>query len=229
MLGRDVTIGRRFGDRLEDNRFQLDRDFLVDGRGRPRFILHDLPQQHVAIRRGEDRFERQQLVHCRAQRINVGAMVQQHAAPFGLLGTHIAQRAEQIARARELHVGMKLRQTEIGDPEIAAPIKQQIAGLDVAMDDAHRVGMIECHGRLLHQAGHGVKIARWIGVRIGQTVDAVAMRFGAARQRGQVCRARTTCCEMLRLTPPHSPEFASWSFRRYCPNGRSPPGQGRYW
>ncbi len=70
-----------------------------------------------------------------------------------LLRAHVAQRAEQIAGARQPGAGVKLRQAEIGDPEVAAAVDEQVGGLDVAVDDAELMGMLQRLGGLDREAG----------------------------------------------------------------------------
>ena len=52
---------------------------------------------------------------------------------------------------------MKTRQTEIGDPELAPIIHQQVRGFDVSMDHADLVGVIESLRCLPSQVGHRAK------------------------------------------------------------------------
>ena len=75
----------------------------------------------------------------------------------GLLGAHVAQRAEQVAGHGQAGLGVELGQAEVGDPEAAAGVEQQVGRLDVAVDDAERVGVVQGLGRLDAQLGHGAE------------------------------------------------------------------------
>ena len=54
----------------------------------------------------------------------------------GLLGAHVAERAQQVAGHGQAGVVLELGQAEVGDPEVAAVVEQQVGRLDVAVDDA---------------------------------------------------------------------------------------------
>ena len=70
-----------------------------------------------------------------------------------LLWAHVTQRAQQVPGTRQGEAGVKLGQTEIGDPEVAAIIKQQIRWFHVPVDDAKLMGMLQCFRRLHNQPG----------------------------------------------------------------------------
>ena len=126
-------------------------------RGSARLVVGDLPQQFAAVGRVERGLERQQLVERGAQRIDVGAMVEHHARAERLLGAHVAERAQQVAGHRQVRPGFDAGQAEVGEPQAAALVDQQIRGLDVAMHDAAGVGVFQCLGRLHGQLGRGAK------------------------------------------------------------------------
>ena len=107
ILGRCIAIGRILFDRLEDDRFQILRDVGVDLPRRARFVEGDLSQQLLAVVAGEGGLEGEQLVERDAERIDVAAVVDDHALGEGLLGAHVAQRAEDVAGHR--HAGVLLR------------------------------------------------------------------------------------------------------------------------
>ena len=59
-----------------------------------------------------------------------------------------------IAGVRQAQVAGEPRQAEVGDPECAIAIDQEVGRLDVAMDDAQAMGVVERIGSLDSQAGH---------------------------------------------------------------------------
>ena len=122
--------------------------------------MQDLPQERLPVGAVEDRPQRQQLVQRRAERVDVGAVVDQDALAGRLLGAHVAQRAEQVAGLRQAGVGVELGQAEVGDPDVAAAVDQQVGRLDVAVDDAELVGVLQRLGRLRRQPGDGAEEVR---------------------------------------------------------------------
>ena len=101
----------------------------------------------------EGRPQRQELVERRPQRIDVGPLVDDPAPSHGLLGAHVAERADHVAGACQAEIAWKPRQPEIRDPERTVGVDQEVGRLDVAMKDAEAMGMVECVGRLGPQPG----------------------------------------------------------------------------
>src|SRR5579883_888675 len=64
---RGVALRRRFGQRLEDDRLQLDRYGFLNGAGRPWLVVEDLVQQGLPVVALEGRLLRQQFVKSRAK------------------------------------------------------------------------------------------------------------------------------------------------------------------
>ena len=81
-------------------------------------------------------------------------MVQHAALAVGLLRAHVAERAEDVAGHGEVGPVWVIGQPEVGDPEVPAGIDHQVRRLDVAVDDAHLVGMFQGLGRLDAPLGH---------------------------------------------------------------------------
>ena len=79
-------------------------------------------------------------------------MVDQGNLPQRLLGTHVPQRAHQVAGPRQGRVGLAAGEAEVGHPELAVAVQEQIGGLDVAMDDAAFVGRLQGRRGLNPQA-----------------------------------------------------------------------------
>ena len=70
-----------------------------------------------------------------------------------LLGAHVAERAQQVAGDRQAGVVLEPGQAEIGDPEVALDVQQEVGRLDVAVHDAELVRVVERLGRLDAQRG----------------------------------------------------------------------------
>jgi hypothetical protein len=80
-------------------------------------------------------------------------VVEHRPAPPGLLGTHVAQRAHQVAAGRQPGVALEVGQAEIRDPQVARGVHEQVRRLDVAVDDALPVGVLQRFRRLGAEAG----------------------------------------------------------------------------
>ena len=78
--------------------------------------------------------------------------------PRRLLGAHVAERAGQVAGERQAGVPLHVGHAEIGDPEVAAPVQQQVGRLDVAVDDPLVVCVAERLGGLDAQPGDRAEI-----------------------------------------------------------------------
>ena len=90
----------------------------------------------------ESLLKREQLVKGNAQGVDVGTGVDPAVLPGRLLGTHVAQRAEDVAGTGDVEFGLHPGESEVGHPGLAAGIDEQIWRLDISMDDAHFMGMM---------------------------------------------------------------------------------------
>ncbi len=76
-------------------------------------------------------------------------MVIEHApVPPHLLRAHVAKRAQHAAAGCEIALGLDHGQAEVGHPKVLLGVDQEIRGLDVAVHDAHLVGVFQRVGRL---------------------------------------------------------------------------------
>ena len=115
--------------------------------------MEDPAQELLAVRPGEDRVERQQLVQGRPQRVDVGPPVDHGVVGRRLLGAHVAERSQQVAGGRQARIPLEPRQAEVGDPEVPAGIEHQVRRLDIPVQHALFVGVLERLGGLAGQAG----------------------------------------------------------------------------
>ena len=143
-----VASGGFFRHCLEDDRFQIGGDREVDSPGCGWFLFVDLPQECRPVGGVERRPQREQLVERCAERIDIGAMVEHHARALRLFRAHVTERAQQVAGHREVGVALDTCQAEVGEPQAAAGVDQEVRGLDIAVDDAAGVGMLQRLGRL---------------------------------------------------------------------------------
>ncbi len=90
---------------------------------------------------------------------DVGAMIEHVTIARGLFGAHIAWRSQNIAADCQIASGLGDHQPEIGDPGVPGTVDQQVQRLNVAVDDAHLVGMFQGLGRLTAKPGDGAVVA----------------------------------------------------------------------
>ena len=91
-------------------------------------------------------------------------MIDQGVLAHGLLGAHVAERAEQVAAHGQAGIGAEAGQSKVADPQPARPVQQQVARLHVAMDDSQAVGVLQCFRRLPDQRrGGAVELAAAAG------------------------------------------------------------------
>jgi hypothetical protein len=93
---------------------------------------------------------RQHLVQRDSERVDVAARV--GVGGEHLLGRHVAAGAHRHSRARQAALAHHLGDAEVHHLDDALAIQHDVAGLDVAMNDAGAVGMAEPQQRL---AKHG--------------------------------------------------------------------------
>ena len=121
---------------------------------------------------GAGRLERRpagdQRIQRRPQRVDVGRRTHLAALAPGLLGRHVAGRPHDLARAGQPAVALDLLgQPEVGDPGIAVPIEQDVPRLEVAVDHAAPVGILDRLGDRRPSApaasrgGSGPSASRW--------------------------------------------------------------------
>ena len=114
---------------------------------------------HVAVEQGdgvalvgEGQAARQQLVEHRAHGVHVGGRGQ--LGTQGLLGRHVGGRAQHLAGAgaHGLDAAHHLGDAEVGHLERVGPAEEEVVGLDVAMEDALVVGVVQGAARRDHDA-----------------------------------------------------------------------------
>ena len=104
---------------------------------------------------------------------------------------HVPQRADNVAGARQLIAALGLGQAEVGDPDLALSVQQQVGGLDVAVEDALLVGILQSLRHLDADPRHAAKILR-LGL-VGQ------LRSRARWRRVRVRRGRSRLTAVFRL------------------------------
>ena len=154
---------RLLGHRLQDDRLQIVRDRPVHLAGSAWIVLDDATQERPAVFLGKRGPERERLVERHTQRVDVRVVVQHTVVALGLLGTHVAERAQHVAGHRDVGAALRLGQSEVRDPKVPARVDHQVRRLDVAMDHAQIVGVLEGLGRLSPQPGDRAVVLRTLG------------------------------------------------------------------
>jgi len=125
-------------------------------RGSHRLVVHHLPDELVPIGLVEGRPQRQQFVERQAEAVHVAAEV-----PLAVetLRGHVAQRADDVAGVGQVvAVSVCLGQAEVGHPNIARVIEQQVRRLDVAMQHPLAGGMGQGVGHLHADTGDALPV-----------------------------------------------------------------------
>ena len=153
---------------LQADRLQVARNRCVEPPRRHRLVADDL--DHRVHRRG--RLERRpagdQGIEGRPQGIHVGRRTDLAPLAPGLLRRHVAGRPHDLARAGQPAVALHLLgQAEVGDARVAVLVEQDVGRLQVAVDDAVLVGILDRLGDASRSVpaasrdGSGPSASRW--------------------------------------------------------------------
>ena len=152
-IGTGVAPARVLLEALQADDFQIPRHSRVE---LPRWLRRPLP--HLVHRLQERWSHRtapagQQGVEDRSQPVDVGRGRQCAAFARSLLGRHVGGRADDRPRVRQLAVPLdSLGQAEVGDMRLTIGIDQDIRRLQVAMEDASLVSVVDRLGRRRQQS-----------------------------------------------------------------------------
>ena len=110
-------------------------------------------QQHSALA-AKRQFAREKFEQDHAQRVNVAASIGPVPLAAGLLGRHVGRRAQQLSLDREGHFAdFAACQAEVDDVGLAVAIHHDVAGLQIAVDHARLMRMLQRVGELDHDFG----------------------------------------------------------------------------
>jgi len=93
-----------------------------------------------------------------AERVDVAAVVHDAAAAQRLLGAGVPEGAEDLAGGRQAVVAGHLGEPEVGHPELPPRVEEQVPRLDVAVDDAGLVGVLQGDRGLPAEPGDPVEV-----------------------------------------------------------------------
>ena len=189
-LRRGVAAVRVLLERLEADGLEVQRDLGVDA-PRALRLLGQYAAQNLLARLSRERpRQRQQLVEHGAQRVDVRAMIDRHTSHGDLFRRHVGRRPQERTADRQPRLLEHARQSEVGDTETAFDGEDQVARLDVAVDHAFAVGVMQGVGDLGDQSHHAVEPVPPAGRRIGDA----GRCLGRRRSRGEpglaLCRLR---------------------------------------
>ena len=89
----------------------------------------------------ESRAPREDFVQGRPEAVDIRAVIDRPLGRFGLLGTHVAWRAQQFAAAGQGEIVPVPGEAEVGDPQHATLVEEEVGRLDVAVNDTALVGV----------------------------------------------------------------------------------------
>jgi hypothetical protein len=150
LVGRWIPSRRLPVHGFQADRLQVARDGVVELARRPGLLLDHLAQDQVG-RSAVGRRAGQGLVERRSQAVDVGPAVEVRFAAH-LFGAHISRSPCQEALLGQAALDpLGAGQAEVGELGPArVVVDQDVAGLDVAMDQAGRMGRVERVGDLGH-------------------------------------------------------------------------------
>ena len=151
-----------FSSAREHRGFDVRRHRCRATRCAARLLGHHARDDRLRARPGERRLAGEHLVQHRAERVDVAARVDR-ALAHRLLGAHVLRRAEREARLRHAlrrrRCCTRERDAEVGDERVPV-LQQDVLRLDVAMDDAVPVRVVERVGDLARDARRASSIGQ---------------------------------------------------------------------
>jgi len=118
---------------------------------------------------GEGALQRQQFVEHRAQRVDVGAVIQLHPSRRNLLRAHVGRGAQERTGDGQARLLDDPRQTKVGDAQSPLVREHQVRRVDIAVDHTLAVRVVQPVGDLGDQLGHRVEPWATPGRGVAQT------------------------------------------------------------
>ena len=139
-----VALGGLFRHRLQRDFREVFIRIFVDRSRVRRFVRCKLAKDRERVRADEWRAASELVIQQRTEPIHIRKRRRGSAATARLLGSHVGRRAEARAGECEALCTAKLRETEVADHRRIVRIKEDVCGLQIAMEHAVFVG--ELHG-----------------------------------------------------------------------------------
>ena len=131
----------------------------------------------------------EQLEQNHAQRIDVAAAIGRVGFALGLLGRHVGRRAQDLAVHRDGHFAdFAAGQAEVHEVRLAVAVDHDVGRLQVAVDDALLVGVVQGVGDFRAQLGRLAAGQLLAGEPVAQrhAADEVADDVDRSRRRGRL-------------------------------------------
>src|SRR5262245_33019337 len=132
-----IAPRRNLSEALQTDRLQIARDTRIEPGGRSRILLNKLPKSLRGGISPERRSAREHVIKHGAQGVHIDRWIAASCFTERLFGRHVARRAEaRLAERNRWIAGHSPTQAEIRDFGIAVRGEEDVARLEVAMDDA---------------------------------------------------------------------------------------------
>jgi hypothetical protein len=187
-----------------------DRDEVARRAGGPiRFLLEDGVEELRGRRAVEGRGAGEEEEERRAERVDVGALVERgRAGALGLLGRHVGRRPEHDARLREPFGAGVAREAEVEEDRHAVGREDHVVGLQVAVEDPVPVDLLDREGEVAHDLGGAAWLERLLAHGLSERLaldeigdEVVAAVLGAVERVDHDDRRMPYAREEARLAP----------------------------
>jgi len=162
-----VSVRRFAGNGFQDDRLQVARDLGLNLPGPWRLAIGNSLEKLRPVGLVEGGTERQQLVQCQSQTVNVATVV---CPALQLFGSHVGKGSRDIARVAARFALEGFGQTEIGHPDHILPVDNQVGEFDIAVQRTLVVGILQSIGDLGAESRDAAPMgrSRWMRIRRGR-------------------------------------------------------------
>ena len=147
-----VTVAHLARQATETDPFKLARYLVAELAGRPGLAIENLVEVLDGTFAAKWQPPGQAAVENHSQSPDVRTPVQSIGLATNLFGRHVRQRAGDLATPQPLDLFVN-RQAEIADPGLTKPVNEDVRRLQVAVDQAECVGILDCLGDLRDDLG----------------------------------------------------------------------------
>ena len=182
-FGAAVAFLRLLPQAFQADHFEVAPHLGVEAGRRHRLVAHDLNERIERVLGLKWRPPGQQFVKHGSQPVHVGRRAQSPFR-FRLLRRHVGRRAHNRSRRRRTGTGLHaLGQAEVGHVRRRLVVKQDVRRLEVAVQDAALVGVVDRPRYRYHQAGRRAWVGH-VGVEVprGCRPPSVSSRRTAGRR-----------------------------------------------
>ena len=138
-----IAADRVFFQAAETNRFQVDRNMIVQPSRTGWLVIQDLVNQHAGVAT-KRQLTGQHLEHDHAQRIDIRAGTGQMRLPHRLFRRHIGRRTQDLPFDRHRDFAhITFGQAKVHDVRLQRRIDHDIARFQIAVDNPRVMRMIE--------------------------------------------------------------------------------------